>query len=252
MSDIKRGKIDTIRSFHQTSLLIEPSLGYVINHHQWTDYLWVLPPRRTLSPWLAFSPTLILPIVALLVALILTWWTMARMDLVQHYRSLMYTTFSIISLSMSYSIPTIPTSKKLKVLLLVVLLAFVPINVSIQGIWTSTLTEPIREPKITNIEQLAKSDIPMRFGYSLLNFVTSGLSEETVEKVKAKQKPFFINVSSDEDLFGRSGTSLFIIDVLLSNIRNQKDVQKFVQVRCFYVAGSFLEKWLGFWQNSTR
>lgn len=231
MSDLKSNKIDTIRGSHNSELLAEPSLEYVIDHMRWTDFFWVLPPRRTLPPWFAFSPTLLLPIVALLGTLILTWWIIARIDLVQHYRSLIYTMFTLISLSMSSSIPTIPTSKKLKALMLMALLVFIPLNVSLQAIWTSTLTTPIREPKITNIEQLARSDIPMRFGYSLLNFITSGLSEETIDMIKAKQKGFLIYARPDEDLYGRSGTALFAIDTLLPSIRNQEDVEKFVQVR---------------------
>lgn len=228
--DLRSDNVDMARTMHNIGPLSEPTLGCVINHFKWSKFFWILPQRRTLSPWLAFASPPFYRIPILMVLLSLTCWMVAKADLDRHYQSLTYTMFTIMRVAISDAPQSIPNSRKLRTFMLFILLVFIPLNVSILSVWTATLTQPVREPKITNLEMLANSDIPMKFGYSLTDLLTSRLTKKSAEMMRDKWIDTFVGNTND-DLLGKTETSLFVINKLLTQIKNVEDVEKFEHVR---------------------
>lgn len=232
ISDLRLNKIDIVRSMHSKELVYNYShfLGCAINHLEWLRFFWILPQRRQISPWSAISPNAVGSIAILFLLLIATWWMIAKSYPDGCYCSLIYTAFAIFQLSLAIGAPVIPESKKLKCFLIFVLLVFIPINVSVQSIWISTLTNPIREPKITNVQKLAESYLPMKFLRMLFdNVVAFGLDKKYVNMINEKWREN--SEGKDDDLFGKSGIAVLTNEKRLSIIRNMWEVESFLQVR---------------------
>lgn len=233
VSDLNSSEIDITKSMNRLELLAEPSIGCVINHLTRYRYFWILPQRKALSPWAVFSPNShnLFPLltILILVVLILIWWMIARADLVEQYKHLTDAMFSVIRLSLSNSLPTIPKSRKLRAFLFFILLVFIPTTVNVQSVWTSTLTNPIREAEINDLQKLARSDLPMKFSRSLIDTFASILDEASARAVKEKwQDPH--KEDSEPDVFGRRGAAILATDIALHQIKNILDVEMFEQV----------------------
>lgn len=229
ISDLNSSNIDVVRVIGGQVLMHEPSLECVFNYLEWVKFFWILPQRRELSIWTTLWP-LTFPILMLLALLVLIWWTIAKADADFHYRDLIFTSISMVRVILSSALPTVPESRKLRTFLLFTVLMFIPINVNLQTVWTTTCTHPIREPKITNLKELVKSDIPMVFPVNHVEEFSLTLNKENVKMLKEKWRDP-TDRPRDGDPFGRTGIASFEIEHVLYYIKNIEDVEMFEQVR---------------------
>lgn len=193
---------------------------------------WILPQRRELMPWELIVPTPNIgtwyPIGAPCI-LLAACWAMGRVTKDKLYKSFSYTYMAVWSVCLTQSLPIFPTHRVLRIFYIFAMLMYITPVVRNQALWTISIMHIAREPKITNLDELARSDLPMKFDSSMLTDLQTGLDAKSAEMVATKMVPAVLNETHD-DIFGRNGTAVLVINVELAYIRNIDEVEKFGQV----------------------
>lgn len=227
-------KIDSARSVIYLPLLESVPYTFVFNHLKQNTHYWILPQRRELTLLMQLLPkagnwySMLVPMLILL--LVLTSWMLGRTSQDNNYKSIIYTVQSLIRVCLSTSLPILPKSNKLTNLLFFLFLTCIPLNVGIQTVWTTTSMHIVREPKITNLRQLARSDIPMKFGPQMTIDFETLLDAESAEMMKKKWVPR-LKYGEVDELYGRTGTATIFLNIEILHIRNIEQVEMFEQVR---------------------
>lgn len=185
---------------------------------------WLLPERKPISLFtllITENLLVVLLLLALLISTTLTWWV------VTYSQTLSDAFLSVARISMSYSLPSVPNNRKLKMFLMFCFAAFVPLDVCIQSFLTSTLTHPIFEPKISTDEELILSDMPMKYQTYYLSVGNMWQKELTTEmKSRAIEKHVDMYKYSSEDFIGSKYMAVLIYSyMMLEPVKNQEDFE---------------------------
>lgn len=218
------------------------SFESVLHYGMDFSFYWILPQRRPISFFTKLLSMdhlglIVTSVLVILLALILTWWALVRFDMSADFS---FALTMVTSICLSLSPPFAPASRKMRMLLMFCFGAFIPLDVAVQSLLTSTLTEPYREPKLNNIWDLARSDLIMNYQYGLGENIFDGLDNNTREMIGRKSVPLINNEVKQIELI--SGTKRMAVLVPMQKLfclRNYKEAEIIKQVRsrstCFVI-----------------
>lgn len=222
LNELSTGKLDLLGMFAVESRFY--NTFRVVPTGRFECIYWLLPERRPISLFtllITENLLVVLLLLALLIATTLTWRVVA------HSKTLSDAFVSVARISMSYSLPSVPNNRTLKMFLMFCFAAFLPLDVSIQSFLTSTLTHPIFEPKISTDEELIRSDMPMKYQTYYLSVANMWQKELTAEmRARAIEKHVDMYKYDPEDFTGSKYMAVLIYSyMMLEPVKNQEDFE---------------------------
>lgn len=195
------------------------------------NFYWILPQRRPIGTLVKLMTVeyiglILTSVLAMLAALILTWWALIHFDMSGDFSRALAL---VISICLAIPLPFAPASRKMRMLLMFCFGAFIPLNVVVQSFLTSTLTEPFFEPKLDNIYDLARSDLTMNYHYGLAATIMSGLDKRTKDMISRKSIP--LETYNVEEMRGINRTAILAFQQMLWFLRNHEEAEKYKEVK---------------------
>lgn len=195
---------------------------------------WLLPYRRPISLFtvlISENLVVMLLLFILLTTTVLTWWILNH-----PHHSFGEAFTSIASISMSLSVPSVPCKFMSKVFLLICFVGFLPLDVCIQCIITSTLSQPKMEPKISTPKQLIESNLWLKYDINELKtlsniFWQSDITPKMLEKAEARHFKNYTEMRK-ADFYGEEHLAMLVQENILRQVvKNLEDVELLPTVR---------------------